>query len=82
MAAWLSSRAETQAAWPRAAAMCSAVDPLDRFGLRTPERVGASMEAPALTSALTTATLPLIAARCSAVSPEPAACNPNHQIIS
>ena len=52
--------------------MCSAVEPRDSCGLCTPESVPISAEAPARRSSLTAALLPLSAARCSAVRPEPA----------
>ena len=52
--------------------MCSAVEPRDSCGLCTPDSVPMSAEAPARRSSLTAAWLPLRAARCSAVRPEPA----------
>ena len=52
--------------------MCSAVEPRDSCGWCTPDSVPISAEAPARRSSLTAAWLPLSAARCSAVRPEPA----------
>ena len=71
--AWNSSRTVTQPTYPRAAEMCSAVEPWDSQGVMLCPMICASAAAPCRSRLYSADALPLSADRCRAVSPVSAA---------